>query len=666
MIKKKSKNIKTLFNSLILMCTIAPFNAQVKKINYETPVGVGRFKDDRINESSGMAFSYKTADAFWTHNDSGDGPNLYLVNKSGDLLTRASISGATSSDWEDLASFELGGKSYLIVGDFGDNPRARSEYRLYIIEEPIYDPQQTSGNSYPIVRTIKYQYDNGKQNCESVGVDVTQGKIILFSKSHDNEVRYVYEMALSVTPGTVTTTANRIASLRSDDTTAMDISNDGHHAAVLTYKDFAYEFTREDGETWAQAFNKPYRKITMPIGRAGEEALAYDRNAVDLYTTREGKGGHVYFLKGIEEQDPNAPNQAVFVSQTSVPYILGKGESASVSVTIKNTGTTTWTKTGLYKLGSLDDNGDLGLVRVELDPSDEIKPNEEKTFTFTITGPNKPGAYNFQWRMVQDNVEWFGTTSSKKQIVVLASNNYLDDCDATTDWNSDGALSLTNTNKIQGTAAMEFSGSDVDEYKKIFSTPYDAKGTPLGTVLQFWYYVSDPTKLEGQNQVEISSSGGPDTNEYSWSLSNIKTGWNFIKLDVQSANKSGNPDLSAINWFRIYRFKSGPVTTRVDAIQLIGENALSVDGFDSRKSFNMYPNPADNELNTSFKLLKSSTVSMMLINIMGQIVSQPVQKQNMSPGNHKLEISVGTLESGIYFASIKIDGMVFTKKVFIE
>ena len=92
------------------------------------------------------------------------------MNKSGDLLTRASISGATSSDWEDLASFELGGKSYLIVGDFGDNPRARSEYRLYIIEEPIYDPQQTSGNSYPIVRTIKYQYDNGKQNCESVGV----------------------------------------------------------------------------------------------------------------------------------------------------------------------------------------------------------------------------------------------------------------------------------------------------------------------------------------------------------------------------------------------------------------------------------------------------------------------------------------------------------------
>ena len=497
-------------------------------------------------------------------------------------------------------------------------------------------------------------------------MDVTQGKIILFSKSHDNEIRHVYEMPLSVAPGTVTTTAVKIASLQSDDTTAMDISNDGHHAAVLTYKDFAYEFTREDGETWTQAFNKPYRKITMPIGRAGEEALAYARNAIDLYTTREGSGGQIHFLKGIEEQDPNAPNQAVFVSQASVPYILGKGETASVNVTMKNTGTTTWTKAGLYKLGSLDDNADLGLTRVELDPTDEIKPNEEKTFTFIIAGPTTPGAYNFQWRLVQDNVEWFGTTSSKKQVVVLTSNNYLDDCDAITDWNSDGALTLTNTEKIQGTAALEFSGSNVDEYKKVFSTPYDAKGTSSGTVLQFWYYVSDPSKFEGQNQVEVSSSGGPDVNEYSWSISNLKAGWNFIKLDVKSANKSGNPDLSKINWFRLYRFKSGTVTTRVDAIQLIGENSLSVDVLDSRKSFNIYPNPADTKVHIDFTLSESSTVSLTLLNIFGQVVSQGVNKTKLNSGKHKLELAVDSISAGTYLAKISIDGKVITKKVLIE
>ena len=51
---------------------------------------------------------------------------------------------------------------------------------------------------------------------------------------------------------------------------------------------------------------------------------------------------------------------------------------------------------------------------------------------------------------------------------------------------------------------------------------------------------------------------------------------------------------------------------------------------------------------------------------MGQIVSQPVDTQKMNPGNRNLEVPVGTLNSGIYFASLKIDGKVFTKKLFIN
>ena len=202
--------------------------SQVSKVNYDAPEEVGRIQSKRINEASGMAFSYKTDDAFWVHNDSGDGPNLYLINKSGALLTLGQVSGATSADWEDMASFVVDDKSYLIIGDFGDNGRSRDTYRLYIIEEPTYNPNGSNASSYPILRTITYQYDNGSQNCESIGVDVSLGKIILFSKSHDNEVRYVYELPLSVESGSETKTAVRIASLSSDDTTAMDISNDGH------------------------------------------------------------------------------------------------------------------------------------------------------------------------------------------------------------------------------------------------------------------------------------------------------------------------------------------------------------------------------------------------------------------------------------------------------
>jgi hypothetical protein len=358
-------------------------------------------------------------------------------------------------------------------------------------------------------------------------------------------------------------------------------------------------------------------------------------------------------------------NAATFLSQ-SVPDLL-QGETAAVSVTVKNTGTTTWTS-GDYFLGSQNpqDNNNWGITRVPLGNGEIILPNEEKTFSFNVNVPDEDGTFYFQWQMLQKNLEWFGTRSDSKAYVFGDASEFLDDCDSKIDWNP-GLLSLTTTNKVQGTGALEFVGSDTDEYKKVFFPAYDAHGTKAGTVLQFWYYVSDPSQLLSSNQVEISSSGGPDVNEYNWSLSNsLSLGWNFIELNTKDAGKIGNPDLSAINWFRLYRVKSGSVTTRIDAIQLIGENGLSIDEFDNRKSFNIYPNPADTELFVDFTLSKSLTASLSLINILGQTVSQPINEQNLSPGNHKLEISIENLNSGIYFVSVKMDDRVFTKKIVIE
>jgi hypothetical protein len=43
---------------------------------------------------------------------------------------------------------------------------------------------------------------------------------------------------------------------------------------------------------------------------------------------------------------------------------------------------------------------------VEL-PND-VAPGEAVTFRFEITAPDEPGAYRFRWRMLQEQVEWFG------------------------------------------------------------------------------------------------------------------------------------------------------------------------------------------------------------------------------------------------------------------
>lgn len=119
---------------------------------------------------------------------------------------------------------------------------------------------------------------------------------------------------------------------------------------------------------------------------------------------------------------PTAPNASAFVSQ-NVPSTMTAGQSYAVSVTMKNTGSNTWTTAGSYNLGSQNpqDNGTWGVARVGLPYS--VAPGDEVTFNFTVTAPATLGTYNFQWRMVQDGVEWFGDFSPNVAVTVNAANS---------------------------------------------------------------------------------------------------------------------------------------------------------------------------------------------------------------------------------------------------
>jgi hypothetical protein len=44
-----------------------------------------------------------------------------------------------------------------------------------------------------------------------------------------------------------------------------------------------------------------------------------------------------------------------------------------------------------------------------------------KTFTFNVTAPISPGSYDFQWRMVQDAVEWFGEYTPNIAVLVVTT-----------------------------------------------------------------------------------------------------------------------------------------------------------------------------------------------------------------------------------------------------
>ena len=111
-----------------------------------------------------------------------------------------------------------------------------------------------------------------------------------------------------------------------------------------------------------------------------------------------------------------------FVSQ-SVPTTMTAGQQVSVSVTMRNTGTTTWSTGNLYRLGAINpyDNATWGMNRVLFGANENIAPGQQKTFTWTVTAPSAAGTYNFQWRMVQEGVTWFGAESPNVVVTVTAS-----------------------------------------------------------------------------------------------------------------------------------------------------------------------------------------------------------------------------------------------------
>src|SRR6056297_708394 len=100
-----------LFN---LFVTVLMSSAQTFEISYQDAQEIGVVTNSRINEASGLASSYNIPRAFWTHNDSGDGPNLFLIDSTGKTLTTGSVDDATSRDWEDMASFVYNDTSYLL------------------------------------------------------------------------------------------------------------------------------------------------------------------------------------------------------------------------------------------------------------------------------------------------------------------------------------------------------------------------------------------------------------------------------------------------------------------------------------------------------------------------------------------------------------------------
>lgn len=264
-----------------------------------------KVQDKRLDEISGMARSLHQPDVLWVHNDSGDKPRLYAIGPDGETIGILEVTNAGARDWEDMVSFRIDEKKFLMIADVGDNGAVRNDTILYILEEP--DPAdfaQDRTQQIAACAVIPYRYEDGPRDCEGVAVDVPNRKVYLISKRteppvlyelpltarHDDDDQPFVAKRIAPVGGIVPPTAaeraipGRLGQYRSQ-VTAFDISPDDRTAAVLTYGNI-YLYHREAEASWVDALTGTPERIPVK-GMPQAESLCFEGGSDTLLISTE-------------------------------------------------------------------------------------------------------------------------------------------------------------------------------------------------------------------------------------------------------------------------------------------------------------------------------------------------------------------------------------------
>ncbi len=275
---------------------LATAHADPKPTDFLPVEGAQKLHPSPIVEASGLAISSANPGFMWLVNDSGGAPDLYLTHTDGTYRGKVTVKGAKNIDWEDLASFSLGGKNYLLVADTGDNHSQRDSCTLHILREPAI-PESGKNLDATVVPDwqIQFRYEDGPHDCEAVAVDAKAEKIILISKrTHPPQI---YELPLRPSKKHGIQTAHQIGKMTvnsptfslipfHDQPVGLDFTADLSLAAVITYYSI-FLFPRQPTESWAVAFSHP-PTILPPHALGQAESVAFSKDGKTLYTVAEG------------------------------------------------------------------------------------------------------------------------------------------------------------------------------------------------------------------------------------------------------------------------------------------------------------------------------------------------------------------------------------------
>jgi hypothetical protein len=149
---------------------------------------------------------------------------------------------------------------------------------------------------------------------------------------------------------------------------------------------------------------------------------AVPKQGQDATTTPRGQAVPNWFALNDDAMPAPDHNDAAFESQGNVPTVMRRGSTQQVTVTMRNTGNTTWSAADGYRLGAYSPAGNDVWGTTWQVLSAPVPPAGTATFSFVVQAPSASGPV-FQWRMAREDPargrEWFGSPSTAVVVALV-------------------------------------------------------------------------------------------------------------------------------------------------------------------------------------------------------------------------------------------------------
>jgi hypothetical protein len=296
----REKKIKLLIPLVVLLF----FGAYGWHRHDERHTGItGRLQRRDMDEISGIAASGINHDIYYVHNDSGDTSRFFAMQPSGKVKSIIYFKGDPAvklgvADCEDIAAGPgpVDGKSYVYMGDIGDNDAERKYISVYRMEEK--KAWATDSVCAADAAAIHFIYPDGPKDAETLMIDPIEKLIYIVSKRQDSVT--VYTSPLDFKPNETRVLTKRCKLFFPGYKlfkwiTAGDISKDGKQVLIKSYTK-VYYWKRSGNEPIWKTIQKPPRILPYTQEKQGE-AIGFTPDGKGYYTTSEGVYSPIYYYK---------------------------------------------------------------------------------------------------------------------------------------------------------------------------------------------------------------------------------------------------------------------------------------------------------------------------------------------------------------------------------